>query len=176
MRALVLLLATVLVLPFAAAESPQHGACDSTGRLVCAGADVGASVQCTASATGFASCAWTAGWLTQGSSPLQLPGHESHVVRIDATVCGPSGCVDLRTDGGSSCSWLPAMSCTDDHAEPPGSATAQLALGQCLTVHVDMVVDIVASASAGSVSVATASYHGTGGGAGAACFDDNGRD
>ena len=177
-RALLLLTLLFLCVPPARAESPTHGACDATGRLVCAGADLGADVRCAVAIANPArvSCAWTYGWLVEGSSPVHLPGRESHVVDATVRVCSSvSGCETTPFHHAGACSWIGLATCLDSQSGPAGSVARDLALGECLTVTVDLAASIEASVVDGVATLATAQYHATGQGAGAICLVDDGR-
>ncbi len=174
--ALLALALMVLSLPAAGAESPTSGACDSTGVLVCVGADVGASVACGLDATGLATCSWTYGWVTTGYSPAQLPGHENDTVTTLVRICPGNGpCQDATTVATHGCAWTPVAGCDHSSSPPGGSTTAQLALGECLTVEVQMSVDVAGVVVEGGPALAHAAFHNAGGNGGAVCRVDDGR-
>lgn len=159
-------------------ETPQHGACDATGKLVCGGADVGATVTCNTDNTPHAACAWTFGWLTEGFSPAQLPGNETHVLDASVRICSSvSGCeAPILFHLETACAWGPALDCLDSRQGPAGSATRPLALGECVRIDVDVQATIDAAVVDGVAQLARAHFHNAGTAAGAACYVDNGRD
>lgn len=178
LRAVLFLLALLALLaPPALAEAPTQGACDATGLLVCAGADLGANVRCASNLAGdVVTCSWTFGWFVEGFSPVDLPGRESHVVDATVSVCSSvSGCEATPFHHAGSCSWIVPDSCLDSQAGPGGNVTRTLALGECLTVRVALTASIDASVVDGVATLATAHFGNAGGGAGSGCFVDNGR-
>lgn len=158
-------------------ETPTSGSCDGTGRLVCAGADVGASVACETDNAGLATCRWTYGWITTAYSPVGLPGSETHAVAWETTLCSSvSGCTTLDAGNApSSCSWVGVFSCDESHGFGPLTSTRALAMGECVTLKVTLHAVIDADAAAGGVTLAHAHFVNDGEGAGATCFLDNGR-
>lgn len=182
MRALAVVLVLLLV-PTAGAifvpsgEVPGHGACDASGRLVCAGVDVGGTVTCATDAAGLAACTYRYGFLTIGYSPLGLPGSEQESERATLRTCSSfHGCTDAPfPEVHAACAWIAASSCGRSLGSEPATTSAQLALGDCLTVTVMMDADIGALVPDEAAPLATASYHNAGDAAGETCFVDNGR-
>lgn len=157
-------------------ETPTEGDCDDTGRLVCAGMDLGADVPCTVTPAGFATCTWSYGWLTTAYSPLALHGEESHEVVATVNVCAAAApCETTTQEHASTCAWLPAGSCDDGAPYAPQTVSAQLVYGQCLAVLVDLAGTIEARAGDAMVELATVAFSTTGEGAGRTCYDDDGR-
>ena len=171
-------LLTTATLP-AAAERPLDGDCDDSGVVVCAGMDLGASVQCSVALDGSdASCAWTFGALSAAFSPLALPGHESHVVTGTITICTPGqACSTTPFSHEASCAWAPAFECGDSYGPNPGATDPVTLLdGECVTVTVALSGTIDAEVVDPALSLATVSFSNEGGDAGSACFYSNGRD
>ena len=173
--ALVLLVAlspTAAALPLPVDESPTHGACDSTGLVVCAGADVGANVQCTASLAGDAgSCSWTYGFLTTEYSPLGLPGSGAEAYHATVRACSSvHGCAQTPWSAEASCTFVGVTACTHDTAGAPGEQAFTLVLGECMTITVLLDAWVNATTPLGSVA-----FHNAGEAAGAVCYVDNGR-
>jgi hypothetical protein len=169
---LVALSPTAAALPLPTDEGPTHGACDSTGLLVCAGADTGASVQCSiAFSGGDAGCQWSYGFLTTAYSPVGLPGSATEVYHATVRACSSlHGCVDAPWSSGDACSFTGPVACTHGVSGDPGQQAFTLALGECVTVTVLTEVWVNATATLASVA-----FHNAGSGAGAACYVDDGR-
>lgn len=174
--ALALLLATALAPTVGAAESPRDGTCDASGRLVCAGLDVGGDAGCSVDAAGHAECWYTYGWLTTAFSPLGLPGDETHVVTAVVSVCIDGDCSeDVREHEGDPCAWVGPVSCDDAGGPNPGAASVDLALGECVTLRVDLAGVIHARTGLGANDVARVQFENEGMAAASACHLDNGR-
>ncbi len=177
--AIALLFVTVTAIPAGAAEGPLNGTCDDSGRLVCAGADVGANVNCSADLQGNAACSWTYGWITTAFSPLGLPGDESHTTITAIEICDGSGaCSTEERIVESDCSWGPLMACDDSTGtgDAPEHYSTTLAVGECVTVTVQVAVVIDASVVTGGPALAAVHFENDGGSAGTACLFNNGRD
>lgn len=145
---LALILVLSLTVPVtAAAEQPNAWSCDDTELLVCAGAEVGADVNCeltrTSTDTADADCSWTYGQILGANSPLGLPGEAAFDWSATITTCltdaslQPTSCSATSTDGSTTCQWAPTEECTESQGPNPGQTGAvEIQTGQCLSVEI----------------------------------------
>lgn len=175
-KTLTLLLAALTIPGLAGAEGPTDGACDDTGLLVCAGMDLGANVACATDDAGLATCTYTYGWITTAYSPAALPGAESHAVEVVVSVCDGSGlCAAGAQRFEDACAWTAASSCDWSVGTEPRTFQKQLAMGECVTLRVDLQGSIEAETAHPSPRLASVAFDATGTGAGATCLLDDGR-
>lgn len=168
-------LALALPAPPAAAEGPVDERCDSSGLLVCAGANAGASVACAITAEGVASCSWTRGFVWNAYSPVGLPGSSTTATSGAVETCVAGSCSETTDDDASSCAWVAPTGCEGDGLEAGAVGPFALAMGECLLVTVTEAISVEASAEAAGSEVAAASWGDAGEGAGQVCRLDDGR-
>lgn len=145
-------------------ETPRGGTCDPSGLIVCAGADAGANADCEITPAGSISCWWSYGWLTAAWSRAGLPGSESHTANVLVTACSSmTGCETVDShEATSSCAWDVGGACVDGPGFFPPGLSRQLAMGECLTVTVDVHATIEAQAGPpGLANAVTWTTHGT---------------
>lgn len=170
-----LLVVLVLLTPLALAdEGPVQGDCDDTGKLVCAGAEVGADARCFMVNATFAKCAYTYGNVWTAFSPVGLPGNASGAVHTLVESCVVL-CAAGAAESSFGCDFLGVVSCDGGEGFSFETAPVELALGQCLRVSVTQRIDIEATVVRGVAQVARAEWTHHGVGAGAVCLVDDGR-
>ena len=173
---LAVLLTLPLALPAATAERPTDGRCDSTGRLVCAAANVGSQVACTIASDHVASCTWTAGHLWEGFSPLGVPGEASMETRLVLTMCVDGGlCGSSHIEEPGGCAWIGPVTCGGSASYGDAIPPTTLALGQCLRVTVAQTITVDARIMTGGPTLASATWTDASESAGAVCAVDDGR-
>ena len=167
--------------PAAAAERPDDWTCDASG-MVCAGANAGASVDCSWIQAGEATCSWTYGQMMGGASPIGLPGEASFTYGATIEVClttaggDPIDCVSETTTGQDGCMWLPATECVVSLGPNPGtSGTWSVATGECLETTVTVWAHAEATTVSGDLALAQAVHDAAGSNAESLCLQNNGR-
>ena len=169
-----LLLALVLLTPLALAEGPTDGDCDDTGVLVCAGANVGARVECRMATPTQAQCGYTYGDVWLAYSPVGLPGEASGQVVTQRTVCADA-CAGSGTTTPFACDFVGLDACEGGAGHEGETPLVTLAMGQCLRVTLTQAIDVEASVVRGAGTLATTSWRDEGDAAGAVCLVDDGR-
>jgi|GEM_PF-2945204 len=159
-----------------AGEGPTDGVCDSTGRIVCAGADAGGNVVCVYATPTSVRCDWTRGIIWTGFSRVGLPGIvEGHAVGA-LEVCLDQSCTTDTNDRDlPACSWLPAMDCVDGQTAGGTVGPIELAMGQCLKVTASESIQVTARVINHDLTLSQVSYANHDQGAGQECLVDNGR-
>jgi hypothetical protein len=181
MGRVLLSLAVTLVLGFSvppatAGEEPQEGDCDETGRLVCAGAEAGGSVNCVWPTTTSVSCDWAHGILWSGFSPLLLPGDVEGSSLGQVEVCLDQSC---SADGAprllAPCSWVPASQCVGSATSTGSIGPIELVMGQCLKVTASESLEVTARVINEGLTLASVTFANSGEGADQECLVDDGR-
>lgn len=168
------LIVLLLLTPLALAEGPTDGDCDDTGKLVCAGANVGARVECRMETPTAAKCAYTWGDVWTAYSPVGLPGEASGAVVTQVEACADV-CVGSETTTPFSCSFVGLEACDGGAGHEDETPLVALAMGQCLRVTVTQAIHIEAEVVRGVTTLATTGWRDAGEGAGAVCLVDDGR-
>lgn len=146
---------------------------------MCAGADVAGTVACALAADGARfSCVPTMGWLTTAFSPLGLPGRGTHVFFAEVSWCSSvGGCHELPASNGQflSCSFSAIQECGADEAIVTNTILfGSLAMGECVTMHVDMTAQVEATVTS-VVAIERHFFENTGRVSGQVCRTDDGR-
>lgn len=159
-----------------AGEEPADGDCDSTGRVVCAGADAGGSVTCVWVTPTSVACDWARGILWSGFSPIGLPGEVEGQATGFLEVCLNQSCsLDETPRDLPFCSWLPALDCVDGQSATGSVGPIELAMGQCLKVTAGEALAVTARVLSQDLTIAQASFSNQGEGADQECLVDDGR-
>lgn len=168
------LIALVLLTPLALAEGPTDGDCDDTGKLVCAGANVGARVECWMATPTAAKCAYTWGDVWTAYSPVGLPGEARGQVVTQFEACADV-CAGSQTTTPFSCEFVGLEACDGGAGHEDETPLVALAMGQCLRVTVTQVIDVEASVARGVATLAETSWRDANAASGAVCLVDDGR-
>jgi hypothetical protein len=164
------------LVPTSAGEGPVDGDCDTTGLLVCAGANAGAVVECALVTPTSAACSWTHGDIWTAYSPTQLSGSVDVESEAIITTCLGGICSAPTEESASeSCTWLPAMACDGDARSEGDAGPVTLAMGQCYRVTVTRTISVAARTPAQLKTLATTSWSDEAEGAGEVCLVDDGR-
>lgn len=169
-----LALSLVLLTPLALAEGPTDGDCDSTGRLVCVGANVGASVTCWMATPTQAKCSYTWGDIWTAFSPVGLPGEARGEVVTVIEACADA-CAGSTTTAPFACEFVGLEACDGGAGHADETPLVALQMGQCLHVTITQLITIEATVARGVATLATAGWRDQGEAAGAACLVDDGR-
>ena len=169
-----LLLSLVLLTPLALAEGPTEEDCDDSGKLVCAGANVGASVRCWLATPTAAKCAYTWGDVWAAYSPVGLPGEARGTLVTTIEACADV-CAGSQTTAPFACDFVGLAACDGGAGHADETPLVALAMGQCLRVTFSQVLAIEAEVVRGVGTLARASWQDAGEAAGAVCLVDDGR-